>query len=113
MAKIVQASCAAGIVTIQGIPLDEAEILSEGVGDSEGIAIIDEDKVYYVASSALDLKDGITKLSSMLTDIQTIITSIGAAMTGPTTAPPPTLATGLASLATKITAYQATAEALI
>lgn len=95
MAKILEAQCALGVVTVGGVPV-ECEILSEGQGASNGILVLDQDRAYYIASSALDLKATLTKVVSALNSITNALTSIGAAMTGPTTAPPPTLGVDLA-----------------
>lgn len=98
MTKILKATAQARVVTFEGQSV-AAEILSEGVGSSEGLLIIERDKAFYIPSSALDIKSTLESLSgsleqvsNALTQIATSLTSIGANMTGPTTSPPPTLA---------------------
>lgn len=99
MSKALNASCESGSVTVEGQEIP-ATILSEGVGSSTGIVILDKDKVYYIPNRASDLKDTLTSVVSALQQIATTLTSIGAGMTGPTTAPPPTLATDVAQINT-------------
>jgi hypothetical protein len=101
LSKTLAASCSASVVTIDGKPVN-AVILSKGLGESEGVGVLDEDKVYYITSSAEDLEVVIDKLNSALNQLVTVITAIGAGMTGPTTAPPGTLATDLAVLTTLV-----------
>lgn len=97
MSKAINATCSGGIVSVGGKPV-EAEILSEGVGDSEGVLILDKEKAYYVASNATDLKTTLEKISDAITKIGETLTAIGAGMTGITTAPPPTLAASVAEI---------------
>lgn len=114
MSKMLPASCVGGIVTSEGFPVPAAEILSEGVGQSEGILLIDEDEARYLAKTTPDLKTtleqtiaALDQLSSAMTTVASALTSIGAMMTGPTTAPPPTLPTDVASITAAV--VQATA----
>lgn len=97
MPKVLAASCVGNVVTVEGQTVT-ATILSEGVGSSSGIAIIDGSTVYYVATTSPDLETTISKAVTAIEKIATILTSIGAAMTGPTTAPPGTLATDVVEL---------------
>lgn len=97
MSKTLEANCTGNVVKIGSDPI-AAEILSEGVGESQGIVVMDKDKAYYITSNATDLKTTLQKLTDALTQIGTTLTSIGAGMTGPTTAPPPTLATDVAQI---------------
>lgn len=98
MSKVLSASCSQGKVTAEGIVVTTAEILSEGVGSSEGVLILEEDKQTYVAKTSPDLKTTIEKTVAALNKVASILTAIGAGMTGPTTAPPPTLATDVTEL---------------
>lgn len=91
MSKVLEATCVGGLVTSHGTPVVEADILSQGIGLSSGVLILDDDEATYVTSNASDLKDAISKIASTLDTIGTTLTSIAASMTGPTTAPPPTL----------------------
>lgn len=107
MSKVIEATCQASTVTIDGQPVS-ATILSKGIGSSEGIAVLDKDKVTYITSNATDLETTLDNLNQSLTKLVTILTAIGAGMTGPTTAPPPTLVADLA----EITAIVATLTTL-
>jgi hypothetical protein len=98
MTKALAATCENGVVKIGGVEIPEAVILSEGVGESSGVCYIDKGQVFYVASNATDLKTTIEKLVDVITKVGNIATAIGAGMTGPTTAPPPTLAADVIAL---------------
>jgi len=109
--RLFEATAEAGVVKVGDVTIGEALILSGGVGDSEGILLIQEGKAYYIASSANDLSvtlenaiQAFNKVKDSLTKIGTILTSIGAGMTGPTTAPPPTLAVDVAVISTNVAA---------
>lgn len=98
MSKILQATCAAGVVQVGVIPVPTATILSQGTAPSLGILILDEDEQTYIPKNNSDLEDTLEAIADALSQIATTLTSIGAAMTGPTTAPPPTLAVDVANL---------------
>lgn len=98
MSKILSATCTANVVTCEGKPVPSAIILSEGIGDSSGVLILQGDKQYYVAKTTPDVKEIITQLNDLIPKLITAFTSIASGMTGPTTAPPPSLATDLAAL---------------
>jgi len=97
MSKILEATCLAGIVKWEGSPV-EAEILSEGEGSSEGVLLLEKEKAYYLTSNASDLKTTLEKVIDALTKVTETLTAIGGNMTGPTTAPPPTLATNVVAI---------------
>lgn len=115
MSKVLEATAdASGKVTAGGIVVQEAVVQSEGKQVSSGLLILDGEKAYYIPSSATDIKTTIEKLISVidnaaqaLTKAASTFTAIGAGMTGPTTAPPPTLATDVADIAAKVTALNA------
>lgn len=98
MSKILEATCEAGVVTSEGAAVPGASILSEGIGESQGLLLMQGDKKTYVTSSAADLKTAIEKVVEAINKIGTVLTAIGAGMTGPTTAPPGTLATDVSEL---------------
>lgn len=99
MSKILSATCdATGKVTAEGVQVVGAVVLSQGKQASEGVAVLDGDKVWYLTSSATDIKTTIEKLADALTKITTLFTAIGGGMTGPTTAPPPSLPTTVAEI---------------
>jgi hypothetical protein len=114
VAKILEATCTGGVVKVGAIVIDDAVILSKGLGDSEGVLLIEEFQSTYIPSQASDLEDTLTQLIAALekvadavTKTSTTFTSVGAGMTGPTTAPPPTLAVDVALLVTYATAITA------
>lgn len=98
MSKALEATCEGGVVTCEGVPVPDVTVLSEGVGESEGLLVLEGLKKTYLASNATDLKTTIEKLVSAVDKIGLTLTAIGAGMTGPTTAPPPTLAADVAEL---------------
>lgn len=106
MSKVLDATCENGEVTAEGIAVEGVEILSEGVGASSGIIILDEDKGTYIPKTSPDLKDTLEQVIEALNQVVTVFTSIGAGMTGPTTAPPPTLATDLLVITNAATALE-------
>lgn len=122
MTKVLEATCTAGVVLVGTLPVPTAEILSAGVGESSGVLLLDEDRAAYIADTTPDLETTLAKLSSSLGDISSALTTIantltaiGAGMTGPTTAPPPTLATDVAQItagATSLTAIQTQVDLL-
>lgn len=79
MSKILAATCVAGVVTAEGVPVPAAVVLSAGVAQSSGILIVDADKAWYIALSSSDLKTTIEKVSQALTQ-----TATGLASAGPT-----------------------------
>jgi hypothetical protein len=82
VSKVLEASCQAGVVTIEGQAVP-CEILSEGVGSSTGTAIIDEDKAYYIAKNSGDIKKAIEDLSSIIQQIEVILTALDAVTVSP------------------------------
>jgi hypothetical protein len=113
MSKILSATCnSSGKVTADGVEVVGAIVLSEGKQASSGVAVLDGDKVWYLTSSATDIKTTIEKLSDSLTKIGNMLTAIGAGMTGPTTAPPPTLAADVTALNAVVTELNALKDGL-
>ena len=113
MSKILDATCdASGKVTADGVEVLGAVVLSEGKQASSGMAVMDGDKVWYLTSSATDIKTTIEKAADAITKIANLFTAVGAGMTGPTTAPPPTLATDLVALNLVVTELNQLKEAL-
>lgn len=109
MSKILEASSnASGQVTVLGVVVQGTLVLSEGKQASSGLFILEGDKSYYLPSSATDVKTTIEKiiaviekLNETINQVALISTSLGAAI--PTLNPPPTLATDVAVLNTKVT----------
>lgn len=113
MSKILDATCdASGKVTADGMEIVGAVVLSEGKQASSGTAVMDGDKVWYLTSNATDIKTTIEKAADAITKIANLFTAVGAGMTGPTTAPPPTLATDLVELNLVVTELNQLKEAL-
>jgi hypothetical protein len=99
MSKVLSATCEAGVVKVEGLAATDVIILAEGLGASTGVLIMQDGQAYYVPYAAIDLKNTLIKIDSTLTNVidainkigDTLVT-IGSGMTGPTTAPPGTLA---------------------
>lgn len=66
MSKILSATCQAGIVTADGVPVPGAVILGEGVGASSGALILDEARKVYVPKTSPDLKTTLEKVIDAL-----------------------------------------------
>lgn len=83
MSKLLEATCSpAGIVTADGVPVEGAVILSQGKAQSSGILLIDGEKLWYLTSSASDLKTTIEKVASALNQAATGLNSAGGALNG-------------------------------
>lgn len=114
MSKVLPASCAAGVVLagVPPLPLPAATVLSEGVGPSEGIAILDEDTVFYVPDTTPDLKATLDSLVNVLTQVKaaldkavSALTTIDSKPTGGTgSAPTPAATVDIAAITTAATA---------
>lgn len=102
MPKILEASCTTGIVTIGALPVPGVTILGEGVGPSTGVVLLQDDEATYIPKTTPDLASTLDSLTSVLTTIASALTAIGAGMTGPTTAPPPTLPTSVSSITSAV-----------
>lgn len=112
MSKALAAACSAdGTVTVSGKEI-EAVILGEGTKASTGVVILQGGTAYYIASNATDIKDVITKLVSIVNKVATTLTAIGGGMTGPTTAPPPTLGADVTEIQTLKSELQAIKDTL-
>ena len=120
MTKVLRATCDANSkVTAEGVEVPAARILTQGKQASVGILIIDEGRCDYVATNTTDIVTTIEKAMAVIEDLNAclnqlvlVITAIGAGMTGPTTAPPPTLAADLAQITAKVATLTATKTAL-
>ena len=84
MSKILNASCSStGVVSCEGFQVTDAQVLSEGRKASEGLLFIDKDNKKYLPSSATDIKDLITSLVQIITQVEGILTGIDAATNTP------------------------------
>lgn len=109
MAKILEATCEAGIVKVEGFVIQNAVILSlGGAPSSTGVLIIDGASSYFVASSALDVKTLITNLVQIIQQIVTITTGLDAV-----TVSPGSNAAGIAALTLLKTQLDLTKDTLI
>lgn len=76
MSKLIEADCVAGVVTADGVPVPSADILSEGVGSSDGVLFLDEDLAFYIPKGSPDLKTALTKLIALVSQLTTALTAI-------------------------------------
>lgn len=112
MTKMLYATCENGTVTSDGVPVPGATILGEGVGQSQGALLIDREKRTYIPKTSPDLKTTLEKTIEALNTIAETLTSIGAGMTGATTAPPGDLAANVASIQAAASELETLKEAL-
>lgn len=84
MSKVLVAACDANSkVTVSGIEVDIAQILSEGKKASTGIVILNRDKAFYLTSNATDIKDLIIKLVDIVNQIATVASGLDGATNSP------------------------------
>jgi hypothetical protein len=113
VAKVIQATCEGGVVTALGVEVPGTTVISEGVGSSQGAAILDEDTSFYIANTAPDLKQTIEDLIDVIADVSTALTQAAsgltaiAGVTGPAWAPPGSLAGNVAQITTKVASLTA------
>ena len=79
MSKALEATCVAGVVTSEGVPVPDTTILSEGVAASEGLLILDEDKKTYIPKTSPDLKETLDKIVSVLGQISSALSALDTA----------------------------------
>lgn len=73
MSRARKASVVGGKVLVEGFPVDVAEIFSEGAAPSEGVAILDKDKVFYFAKTSPDLKATLEQVIEALGQAKTAL----------------------------------------
>ncbi len=78
MSKMLEATCVGGVVTSEGVPVPDADILSEGVASSAGILLLDEDKAKYIAKTTPDLKTTLERVASALGTIGSTFGTVSA-----------------------------------
>jgi hypothetical protein len=76
MSKLIEATCQNGVVTADGVPVPAADILSEGVGSSEGVLLLDGEQAKYLAKISPDLKTTLDKLITALEKIASALSAI-------------------------------------
>jgi len=96
--RILEATCLAGNVKINGVLVPGVDVLSQGTKQSSGVAILDGDKVKYLVLAFDDLSETLNQVSGVLSTIASTLTAIGSGMTGSTTAPPPTLGASVSQI---------------
>jgi hypothetical protein len=96
------ATCLAGIVTADGLPVLGATLLSEGLGPSSGILVLqDDDGKYYVAKTSTDLNTTLTQLITALSHVASALAAIDVKPVGGTgSAPAPAAAADIAAITT-------------
>ena len=84
MSKILNASCSpTGVITSEGVQVTDAQVLSEGKKQSEGLLFLDQGLKKYLPSNATDIKDLITALVQIIQQVETIATGLDAATNTP------------------------------
>lgn len=76
MSKVLPATCEDSVVTCEGVPIPSARILSEGIGESEGVLVLEEDRADYIAKTSPDLKATIEKLIAALGNASAALSAI-------------------------------------
>ena len=71
MTKALDASCVAGVVTHNGMPVLGTNIMSAGVGASNGLLILEGSEKYYVAIPTDDLKAILDLIGSLADAVST------------------------------------------
>jgi hypothetical protein len=119
LSKIFAASAdSSGKVTVGGVQIPEAVILSEGKAASSGLLILEGGTCWYVPTDVSDLKTTIGKVIDVITDIVSSLNSVNTALTSLSAVPvgawtpPPTLATSVTSITTQVTDLTAIKTAL-
>lgn len=78
---MLSATCVDGKVTSEGVEVPGTTILSEGVGSSSGVLILDENARSYLAKISPDLKTDIEKTVDGLTGAASGITNASSGLT--------------------------------
>lgn len=86
MSKVFPATCQANVVTCNGLPMPDTTIMSQGVGQSSGIAVLDERDAWYVADISPDLKTLIERVIDVLTQVKVGLDKAADALTAIDTA---------------------------
>jgi hypothetical protein len=80
MSKILEASCENGVVTAEGVVVPNAEILSSGIGASQGTLILDGDKAWYLPKASSNLETTLTQTISALSQIKIGLDKVASAL---------------------------------
>lgn len=119
MSKVIESSCVGGVVTAEGFPVTTAEIISSGVGQSDGVMLMEKDKQYYIPNTQPDLNKtlddtikALGKISDAINLICETMTAINNAHAGPATAPSPAVAPNVVQIQGMKTAIDTSKTAL-
>lgn len=112
MARVLDATCASGAVSVGGVVVAGVTILSEGVASSTGYLILDQDRKYYVAKTHGDVKTLIDSVTDLLQDMSDLVQLVTTGLTGSTSAVPPTFVATKAQLDAAIATLKATKDSL-
>lgn len=98
--KLLTATCVGGIVTSGGLPVVGATVLSEGVGPSSGVLLLqDDDGKIYIAKTSGDLNSTLTQLITALDNVASALSAIDVKPVGGTgSAPAPAAASNIAAI---------------
>jgi hypothetical protein len=106
--KMLEATCIAGVVKVGALPVLGATILSQGIGASSGVLLLqDDDGKIYIAKTTPDLTTTLDQLTTALTQIASALTVLDAKPLGTLPAVP-----GAAANIAAITAANAALTAL-
>lgn len=103
MSKVLEATCLAGIVKVGQTPVPDTTVLSEGVGSSSGVLILEEDKKTYIAKTSPDLKSTLEQLEVALSQTATALLEVIQALGVVSAATIPPSTGGIASNVANIT----------
>jgi len=84
--KIFNATCAAGVVLVDGLPVLACPILGEGVGASSGYVVMAEDQLVYLPKTTPDVKS-LIELIETLCDNISALTVTATSLGSPTSTP--------------------------
>jgi hypothetical protein len=112
--KLLAATCIGGLITADGLPVIGATILSEGLGPSSGILVLqDDDGKYYIAKTSTDLNTTLTQLITALSHVASALSAIDVKPVGGTGSAPAPAAAGDIAAITSASAALATLQGLL
>lgn len=113
MAKILAATCQAGVVKVGNLSVGTATILSEGVASSEGTLILDGERRTYLAKTTPDLISTLEKIADALNEIGSALAALDLKPTGGVGAVPvPAVVANVAAISALRTQLTSLKEAL-
>lgn len=71
---MLEASCVGGVVTADGVPVVAAVPLSQGIGQSSGVLLLDGDNAAYLADTSPDLD---ATLQQIISALDKTVTALG------------------------------------